>query len=225
MPVRNPGSDVPARRVEPLSDAGDAQLVAAMLQGDPVAPRAVWERFAPLVRRIVRRSLGPSYDIEDVVQDVFLRLFDRIGTLRDPSALRAFLVSIAMLSVRGEIRRRRVRRMVGLAPASQLAELRAVSTDHAAREALSRFYELLDRLNARERAAFVLCYIEEMSDSEVASALGVSIPTVRRVSARGYERVMLLARRDPSLIDFMPAIVSPLAHPRSRFDGQTREAP
>jgi RNA polymerase sigma-70 factor (ECF subfamily) len=206
MPVHKPGSEVPPRRVESLSELGDAQLVAAILQGDPGAPRAVWERFAPLVRRIVRRSLGPSFDIEDVVQDVFLRLFDRVGTLRDPAALRAFLVSITMLSVRGEVRKRRVRRMVGLAPAAQLAELRVVHTDHAAREALARFYELLDRLNTRERAAFVLCYVEQMSDSEVASALNVSIPTVRRSSARAYERVMMLARKDPSLVDFMPIL-------------------
>lgn len=184
--------------------AEDAELAHAITRGDAQAPSAVWRRYAPLVRRIVRRSFGPEYDVEDLVQDVFLRLFAKIGTLRDASALRAFLVSITVLTVRHEIRRRRVRRMVGLASGNELSELRVVPPDAAPRQALNRFYAILDKLSSRERTAFVLRYIEEMTDQEVAAALSVSVATARRACAHAYERVSLHARNDPFLADLLP---------------------
>lgn len=188
-----------------LAAVDDAGLVQAILAGDPRAKRATWQRFVPLVRRIIRRSLGPEDDIEDAVQEVFLRLFTRIHTLRDHGALRAFVVSITMFGVRYEIRRRRLRRLVGLAPAAGLAELRVVHADHGSRMALSRFCKILERIGARERSAFVLRHIEELSDAGVAAALGVSLPTARRLSARAYERVTYLASRDAFLAGLVPS--------------------
>ena len=69
-------------RVSDLEEADDATLARALIGRSPAAPRVAWKRFAPMVRRILRRSLGPEGDIEDVVQDVFLCLFERVPTLR-----------------------------------------------------------------------------------------------------------------------------------------------
>jgi RNA polymerase sigma-70 factor, ECF subfamily len=175
-----------------LAEADDAALARAAIRGDARAPREIWRRFVPLVRRIVRRTLGPEHDVEDVVQDVFLRLFDKLPGLRDPEALRAFLVSISIRSVRYELRRRRVRRLVGLRPNAELHDLRVVSADHDARHALLHLYRLLNRLSFRERTAFVLRYVEDMDIDEVARALEVSVPTTRRALARAWQRIAVL---------------------------------
>jgi len=186
-----------------LAEADDAALARAGLLGDARATREIWRRFAPLVRRIVRRTLGPEHDVEDVVQDVFLRLFDKLPGLREPAALRAFVVSISIRSVRYELRRRRVRRLVGLSTTPELHDLRVVSADHESRQALLHLYRLLNRLSFRERTAFVLRFVEGMQIEDVASALDVSVPTTRRALARAWDRIALLAGDDGFLTRYI----------------------
>lgn len=186
-----------------LAEADDATLARALIAKQGGAPRVAWTRFAPLVRRILRRSLGPQHDVEDIVQDVFLCLFERVHTLRDPVALKAFVIAIAVRTVRYEIRRARVRRWVGLSRTAELPDLRVVNADSSARHALIHFYRALDRINERDRTAFVLRFIEGMEAAEVAEALDVSVPTARRCFTRAWERVTFFAERDPFLVDYL----------------------
>jgi RNA polymerase sigma-70 factor (ECF subfamily) len=186
-----------------LAEADDATLARALIDKDKAAPRVAWTRFAPLVRRILRRSLGPQHDVEDIVQDVFLCLFERVHTLRDPVALKAFVIAIAVRTSRYEIRRARVRRWVGLSRTSDLPDLRVVNADTSSQHALIHFYQALNRINERDRTAFVLRFIEGMEAAEVAAALDVSVPTARRCFTRAWERVTFFARRDPFLVDYL----------------------
>ena len=187
----------------PLSEADDATLACALIEKNQAAPRVAWTRFAPLVRRILRRSLGPQHDVEDIVQDVFMCLFERVHTLRDPVALKAFVIAITVRTARYEIRRARVRRWVGLSRTAELPDLRVVNADTSSQHALIHFYRALNRINERDRTAFVLRFIEGMEAAEVAAALDVSVPTARRCFTRAWERVTFFAQRDPFLVDYL----------------------
>jgi len=189
-----------------LSGADDATLAVALIEKNLAAPRVAWTRFSPLVRRVLRRSLGPRYEVEDIVQNVFLCLFQRVHTLRDPVALKAFVIAITVRNIRYEVRRARVRRWVGLSASAELPDLRVVNSDNSARHALIHFYRALDRLNERDRAAFVLRFIEGMEVGEVAEALNVSVPTARRCFTRAWERVTFFAERDPFLVDYLSSL-------------------
>ena len=178
--------------------------MAVQLQArSPDAARAAWERYSPLVRRILSRALGPERDVEDSLQEVFLCLYNKAPELRNPAALRAFIVSIAIRTLRHEIRRRKLRSWLRLDGSAAAEDLRSVNPDTDAREALTRFYALLDRINTRDRSVFVLHVIEGMDVEAIASALQVSVPTIRRCFARARERIALLAGRDPMLVDYV----------------------
>jgi RNA polymerase sigma-70 factor (ECF subfamily) len=187
-----------------VSEEGDLAIAHALLAREPASHRAAWKRFAPVVRRLVRRVLGPGADVEDAVQDVFVCLFEKVTALRDPGALKAFVMSITVRTARYHLRRRRARRWIGLADVESHPALHVVTRDPAPQHALARFYRILDRVNDRDRAAFVLRYIEGLELSEVAKALGTSAPTARRRFTRAYGRVALLASRDPVLVDYVP---------------------
>jgi RNA polymerase sigma-70 factor (ECF subfamily) len=163
-----------------------------------------------MVRGIVRRSLGPEFDADSVVQEVFLCLFQKVGTLREPAALRGFVMTITVLTVRTtlrtELRRRRLRRWLGVQQETEPKSLRLVPEDMDSRQALARFYEILNKINQRDRMAFVLRFVEGMGVAEVAIALDVSVPTVRRCFKRAWERFTLLASRDPFLADYVAAL-------------------
>jgi RNA polymerase sigma-70 factor, ECF subfamily len=200
----------PAPAPAALADADDATLACALIEKKVEAPRVAWTRFSPLVRRILRRSLGPQHDVEDIVQDVFLCLFERVHTLRDPVALKAFVIAITVRTARYEIRRARVRRWVGLSRTAELPDLRVVNADTNSQHALIHFYRALNRINERDRTAFVLRFIEGMEASEVATALEVSVPTARRCFTRAWERVTFFAQRDPFLVDYLSTLEATL---------------
>jgi len=193
-----------------LADADDATLAHALIERDPLAPRVLWKRYAPMVHRMLRRTLGPGQDLEDIAQEVFLCVFEKVPGLREPKALKAFVISITALTARGELRRRWVRRWVRLPRASDAPDLRGVSVDSDAREALSRFYAILDHVNAVDRTAFVLRFMEGMELGEIAAATGLSLATTKRRLAKAWARVSMLVGRDPSLMGYL---VEPTARP------------
>jgi RNA polymerase sigma-70 factor (ECF subfamily) len=192
----------------PLADASDADLARAAAKGHPGAPTVVWDRFSTLVRGILRRSLGRD-DVDDHVQEVFLRFFRQISTLRDPDVLRSFLIGIAIRVAKGELRRRRVRRWFRLTDDGSVPEdAPAAAEDPEAREALARLYAILDRIEDQARLAFVLRHVEGLELVDVADALGVSLATAKRRLARASSRVLAAAARDPLLVEYAPSRAS-----------------
>jgi RNA polymerase sigma factor (sigma-70 family) len=78
--------------MEPLSDRA---LVASCLAGDQDAWNELVERFSRYVFAIATQAFRLSQnDAEDVFQDVFTRIYDRLDTLRDPSALRPWIAQL-----------------------------------------------------------------------------------------------------------------------------------
>jgi RNA polymerase sigma-70 factor (ECF subfamily) len=180
-----------------------AQLMVAAQEGNARAYDELLRGTTPFIRALVRRRTSSADQVEDIVQDVFLCLFERVHTLRDPVALKAFVIAIAVRTARYEIRRARVRRWVGLSRTAELPDLRVVNADTSSQHALIHFYRALNRINERDRSAFILRFIEGMEAAEVAAALEVSVPTARRCFTRAWERITFFAQRDPFLVDYL----------------------
>jgi RNA polymerase sigma-70 factor (ECF subfamily) len=151
---------------------------------------------------VLAKALGPCPEIEDLTQEIFLRVFVRIRSLRDPSALRAFVLSFAMNVLKWELRRRWVGRKIGLSVSGRLPDLEDASVNAEARHALRRCYRILDSVPTSERLAFVLRYMEGMTIDEVRAALGVSTSTAKRWVNRGAAKVAAEVARDPDLESF-----------------------
>jgi RNA polymerase sigma-70 factor (ECF subfamily) len=191
----------------PLVDADDAVLVVRLQRGEATAAAQAWRRFVPMVRATVRRMLGPGRDEDDVVQEVFLRFFGSVGRLREPALVRAFLFGICVRTVRKEIRRRKLRSWLRLADRVEdlAVDWPAVSGDPEAREALRRFYALLDSLRGESRSLLVVRFLEGKELTEVARLHGMSLSTVQRKLNKAVAHVTARVRQDPSL----SAYVSP----------------
>ena len=170
-----------------------------------IAARAIWDRYAPLVRGLLRRVFEPDDAVEDAVHDVFVRLFENVGRVRDTSALRSYIVTIALNTARTELRRRRVRRFFGVAGDDlepQTAHVPSPSSEADVRVAMARLFRIVDALPAEERRMIVLRYVEEMELSEVAEQAGVSLATVKRRLSKASDRILARARRDAILTDY-----------------------
>ena len=76
--------------------ASDSELVARCRAGEAAAWDALVDRYARYVHAIVTRVYRlPADDAEDVFQEVFARVFERLDTLRDGEALRPWIAQLA----------------------------------------------------------------------------------------------------------------------------------
>ena len=177
----------------------DIDLARALIAGEPRAAEIAWDRYAPLVHRIVSRALGPDAEVEDVTQEIFYRLFTRIRLLRKPEALRSFVVSFALRIVKWELRRRRARRWLTLSDTGEVPDDQMLFVTADTRYALRRLYRLLDQLATRDRLVLVLRHVEGMTLEEIAEALSISLATVKRSLRYATGRLSVLVDSDMAL--------------------------
>jgi RNA polymerase sigma-70 factor (ECF subfamily) len=177
----------------------DRELVSALLARDPRAAALVWRKHAPRIFGVVQRTMGPDVEAEDLTQDIFLRVFARLHTLKNPDALGHFVLSVALRVIKWQLRQRRVRRILRLAEDGHVPEVSVPGLDAEARQALRRFYCLLDTLPGDERSVFVLRHIEGMNLLEIAQTVGMSLATIKRRLHRATARVAELTRSDSAL--------------------------
>jgi RNA polymerase sigma-70 factor, ECF subfamily len=207
-PRAEPGSEAtlaPTGQVHPIrvSVAGDAELHRALLGGEPGAAAELWDRFEPLVRRMLDRMLGFSREVDDALQETFLRVFHGARAVRQPEFLKRYVVGVAVRVAYETLRRRRLRSWLRLTSSGELPELEIPELDASAREGVRRLYRILDRLDAETRIVFTLRYLEGYEAQALAEALGVSLATAKRRIQRTTAHVSRLARKDPVLASYL----------------------
>ena len=198
----------PELRIVPLKgslEPDSAALVRGLIDQQDWAVRSFWLQYAPLVFGILDRALGSRPESEDLTQEVLLGLFSSIKRLRDPEALRSFVVATTVLRLRGHLRWKRVRRFLSLSETGTVPEPVATGTgiDVPARDLLRRVYAMLDTLSAEDRTAFVLRNVEGFTLVEIASVMRASLATVKRRIRRAADRVEEWARSDSDLVEYL----------------------
>ncbi len=176
-----------------LTQADDATLVRAAASGDPRATSVLWDRFSPLVRRMLRRTLGPQANVDALLQEVFLRVVRQLGHLPEAAPLKPFVVSVTARALAVELRRHRVRRLFRLKGARAYEQ---VPSGEDAASALSSLYRILDELDAEARLAFTLRHFEGLQIAELASATDTSLASAKRRLARASAHVQAAVSRD-----------------------------
>ena len=200
----DPHAGLPLQLTLPRSStagASDADLVHGLVHKEEWAAVALWTRYGSLVFRVADRALGSRHEAEDLTQDVFLCVFNKIAGLRDPNALRSFVVSIAIRTLKWRLRRRRLRQWVHLTETGDLPDQPVNGVD--VEEALRRFYRLLDKLRSDDRLVFVLRRVDGMRLEEVGQATGHSVATVKRRLSRADAELAQWMEREPILMTFL----------------------
>ena len=162
------------------------ELVAGLKANLPWARREIWDRYSGKVRRYLAGALGrPADDVEDLTQEVFLRLFVRRSAIRNPEALPQFTMAVAARVLKWNLRSRWVRRKILLSDHGDLPETPVDRLpEEETRDALRRCRRILDALGPRERVAFTLRFVEQMTMEEVAATMDVSLSTAKRLCSR-----------------------------------------
>lgn len=144
---------------------------------------------SPVLFRRLCLLTGNRAEAEDVMQDAFLRLWerwDRVSEMQDPTG---YLYRTAMNVFRSRYRRARLaaRRAVGLAPSRD---------EFAEADARRAVMQALGKLTPRQRAAVVLTDLIGFGSEEAGRALGVKASTVRALATQGRETLRATMEAD-----------------------------
>jgi RNA polymerase sigma-70 factor (ECF subfamily) len=192
--------------IEPISPSNDddASLVEAVRRRQSGAATLVYRRHADAVHALLFRRLGPQPDLEDLLQDIFASAFGSIDKLREPAALRSWLLSITVGRLRTYNRGRRRNWWLTYTPLDQMPEPATTHDEHHTKLFIE-VRSLLEQLPPDERAALVLHRVQGLSLSESAEASGMSISTFKRRLSRGESRFFANAARRPTLAPWLAA--------------------
>jgi len=139
---------------------------------------SVYDAYFPYIWRSVQRLGVPASQVDDVVQEVFIVVYRRLGDFEARSTLKTWLYGIALRVAR--VHRARARRAQGeeldanreRAPEATRPDERAANA-----EAASVVQTILDGLDDEQREVFVLAELEQLSVPEIARALEVKLNT------------------------------------------------
>jgi len=157
-------------------ESPEAALVAAVRAGDRDAFARLYESFAPLVHGVLLARV-PYDEVSDLVQDVFLVAFRKLGSLRDATRFGPWVAMIARNRAMDFHRRRR--------ETEELREEVSRGAGHIAeaREAL----EIIRSLPEAYRETLVLRLVEGMTGPEIAERTGLQPASVRVNLHRGMK--------------------------------------
>ncbi len=160
-------------------------LIADAARGDQDAQRVLFERYREAAYRVAYRVTGRDADALDIVQDSFIKMFQRLGDFRGTSSLKTWLLRIVTNRALDVVRGRKVRLAVsldgdderGIEPPDPKASP-APSRGIESRETVERIRAAIDRLPPEQRAVMALYASGEMTYGEIAEVLGIPAGTV-----------------------------------------------
>jgi RNA polymerase sigma-70 factor (ECF subfamily) len=135
--------------------------------------------WADVVARWAYRLGGPGIDVDDIVQQVFLKVHGKLGSLKEATSARSWLFCITQNEIRQQRRRERLKRMFGLVrPLDEEVSDANPHADLERKQAARQVYALLDHLPEKYREVLILFQLEEMSGEEIAELTGAKVGTV-----------------------------------------------
>jgi len=170
--------------------ATDRVAVARVLAGDRRAFGPLFERYAPMIHGLLlARTSGPEAD--DLVQDVFEMALEKLGSLRDPEAIGAWLAQIA--------RNRAIDAKRALRRTEPLDDnIPEESASPSVRMEARRILDTIRTLPEAYRETLVLRLVEGMSGPEIAAQVGMTPESVRVNLHRGMKMLKERLRDEQS---------------------------
>ena len=161
----------------------------------PLPPqlREVFEEHGPFVCRSLRYLGVHEADLDDLLQEVFLVVYQRLSDYEEKGRVRAWLYSICTRVAYGH-RRKLVRRRESAAVSEEaIAPTQLDKVED--REALELGWQLLSQLPPQQREVFVLYEVEDMPMAEIAQALDCPLQTAYSRLHKARERILAQVQR------------------------------
>jgi RNA polymerase sigma-70 factor (ECF subfamily) len=167
-------------------EPSDAELIAAVIEGNPAAFEPLVVRYSPRIFATARRYARRESEVEDIAQEVWLKAFQKLASFRGEAPFEHWLMRLAVRTcydfLRGHQRNRETSFTELSEPESDWLD-RFVTAPKDADECASAAHQLVERvltmLSPAARLVITLLEIEDRSVKEIADLTGWSVPLVK----------------------------------------------
>ncbi len=183
-----------------MEERSEAELIAAVLSGDSASFEPLVVKYSPRVFATARRYARRDSEVEDIVQEVWLKAFDKLKSFRGEAPFEHWLMRLAVRTcydfLRGHQRNRESSFSEITDPEEDWLERFVAAPESASDEADAAkmlVNKLLEKLSPSARMVITLLEIEDRSVKEIAEITGWSVPLVkvRAFRARAEMRKIL----------------------------------
>ena len=174
----------------------DVKLIQRTLAGDQRAFSVLVRRYQKPLHALVWRKIGDFHIAEEIAQDIFLNVYKKLSTLKNPNRFAGWLYVIATRRCIAWLKKRRIptksleamppEELEALAYAQYHAEQQEEVVSEQHREVVKR---LLQKLPESERTVVTLHYLGDMTCEDISKFLGVSPNTVKSRLHRARKRL------------------------------------
>ena len=174
----------------------DVKLINRILSGDETAFVNLVNKYKKQVHALAWRKIGDFHIAEEITQDTFLKVYQKLSTLKNPSQFSGWLYVIATNQCRAWLRKKRIETeslddtetewVDTTAYSKYVAEEQAKVNVEAQREVVKK---LLAKLKESERTVITLHYFGEMTIEEISRFLGVSASAIKLRLHRARQRL------------------------------------
>jgi RNA polymerase sigma-70 factor, ECF subfamily len=173
----------------------DSELIARAQAGDTLAQEALVSQFSSMVFRLVSRFFRSREDVEDMAQNVFLKMFDKLDQVRPDENFPGWLSRVTVNTCYDELRRIR-RRKVAFETYGPL-DLPERSVAPVEPELFGKARLALDGLDPKLRIPFVLKEVEEMSIEQISRTMGITQTNVKVRLFRARKKLAAILGENP----------------------------
>lgn len=188
----------------------DVLLVDRCLTGEPAATRELFRRHRARVHACLYRVLGGNRDMDDLLQEAFLQVFQSLRGWRAEASLATWIDRVAVRVAYRYLSQRQRRIVTDPLAEDEAPAAAALAAGDApgarrqlARDGVKRLYAVLDELSPAARLAFSLHEIDGRSIAETAQLVGSSVTATKLRVWRARNRVQAAAAADPILSEFL----------------------
>lgn len=189
-----------------LVETDDAQLIAATLAGSESAFGALVDRHKDRVFRLLTRLCRDAMECEDLLQEVFLKVYRKLHTFQQDSAFFTWLYRVAVNTASDHMARKSRRKLQLVEDESVLDHHKRDDADSTTRPLLEAELAevtraILQKLPEKYRAILILREYEDLSYTDMAKVLDCNIGTVESRLFRARQRFKeALERLYPDLV-------------------------
>ena len=175
----------------------DVQLIQRILSGDDEAFGILVQKYRKGVHALVWRKIDDFHYAEEITQDVFLQVYKKLGTLKNPSQFAGWLyVIVDRLCINWLNRHKPAVQSLDATSRKEIDEFSYACyvSEQRETEAIERQHatvnQLLKKLPESERTVVTLYYLGEMTTKEIGRSLGVSVNTIKSRLRRARKRLL-----------------------------------
>lgn len=138
----------------------------------------------------VRRFLCSHEDTNDLLQDIFIKIWSALPTFRGEAKLYTWLYRIATNEVLNHLRKKRFKALISLESSSAIIERMVDDDPHFNGNQLQReLHKAIQRLPEKQRIVFSLRYFDEMKYEDIAEITGTSVGALKASYHHAYGKV------------------------------------